>query len=182
VIQRFVFQLGSGPEGLVVVERLDGGRVRLVRDGKERILDVRRVAGRGNERASTWSVLADGGGPARLVDVDGTAPELGVTLANVTVPLKLVDARRRAAAVTRPRDDGPAAVRSPMPGKVVKILVKSGDEVKAGQGVVVVEAMKMENELKAPRDGRADGIAVSEGQAVDAGALIMHIHPTAAAS
>jgi biotin carboxyl carrier protein len=56
-----------------------------------------------------------------------------------------------------------------MPGKVVKVLVAVGDEVKAGQGVVVVEAMKMENELKSPKDGKVKAVAAKEGQAVEAG-------------
>jgi len=60
-------------------------------------------------------------------------------------------------------------VQSPMPGKVVKVLVTVGDEVKAGQGVVVVEAMKMENELKSPKDGKVKAVSAKEGQAVEAG-------------
>jgi len=56
-----------------------------------------------------------------------------------------------------------------MPGKVVKVLVAVGDEVKSGQGVIVVEAMKMENELKSPKDGKVKTVAVKEGQAVEAG-------------
>ena len=63
------------------------------------------------------------------------------------------DARRRA------RGAGPQRVVAPMPGKVVRVLVKPGDEVKPRQGLVVVEAMKMENELRAARDGtRARGV------------------------
>ena len=60
-------------------------------------------------------------------------------------------------------------VNAPMPGKVVRVLVSRGDAVKARQGLVVVEAMKMENELRAARDGRVREVFVSEGQSVDAG-------------
>ena len=56
-----------------------------------------------------------------------------------------------------------------MPGKVVKVLVKVGDEVKARQGLVVVEAMKMENELRSPKDGRVTEVLVAEGVSVEAG-------------
>jgi pyruvate carboxylase subunit B len=56
-----------------------------------------------------------------------------------------------------------------MPGKVVKVLVQAGDAVKAGQGVIVVEAMKMENELRAPRDGVVKSVSAREGQAVESG-------------
>lgn len=66
--------------------------------------------------------------------------------------------------------DGPVTVKSPMPGKVVAYLVQPGDEVKKGQGVVVVEAMKMENELKAPKDGTIQEIFSNVGEAVESGA------------
>jgi glutaconyl-CoA decarboxylase len=74
-----------------------------------------------------------------------------------------------AAARVAARPAGPAAVRAPMPGRVVKILARPGDAVKAGSGVVVVEAMKMENEIRAPRDGTVKELRVSEGAAVEAG-------------
>ena len=67
---------------------------------------------------------------------------------------------------------GVASIDSPMPGKVIKILAKEGEEVKRGQGVIVVEAMKMENELKAPKDGVIKEIKVKEGDAVEAGARL----------
>ena len=67
---------------------------------------------------------------------------------------------------------GPQAVIAPMPGKVVKVLVAPGDVVAARQGVVVVEAMKMENELRAPRAGTVARINVSEGSSVEAGTVL----------
>lgn len=66
-------------------------------------------------------------------------------------------------------------VAAPMPGKVVKLLVKPGDAVKAGDGVIVVEAMKMENELKAPGPGTVKEIRVAEGKAVAAGEVLVVI-------
>ena len=62
---------------------------------------------------------------------------------------------------------------APMPGKVVRVLVKAGDLVKARQGLIVVEAMKMENELRAARAGIVRGLFVAEGQLVDAGAALI---------
>jgi pyruvate carboxylase subunit B len=62
---------------------------------------------------------------------------------------------------------GPKALRAPMPGLVVKVEVKEGDTVVPGQGLVIVEAMKMENELKCERDGRVSRVAVAPGQAVE---------------
>lgn len=64
---------------------------------------------------------------------------------------------------------GPAKLMAPMPGKVVRVLVKEHDEVEAGQGVVVVEAMKMQNELKAPKKGVVQKVMVAEGANVNAG-------------
>ena len=59
-----------------------------------------------------------------------------------------------------------------MPGKVVRVLVAAGDEVAAGQGVVVLEAMKMQNEMKSPRAGRVASVAVKEHEAVNAGSVL----------
>lgn len=171
MIYKFSVEI-QGQEREVTVEALDGDRWRVTHDGRSRVLEARQLAGGDVTRTTTWSMLPEGGGQATLVDVDGAAPDLTVTLNNVSIPLKLVDARRKlaqAAVGTRAQATGPAAVKSPMPGKVVKVLVKPGDEVKSGQGVVVVEAMKMENELKTPRDGKIKDVKVSEGQAVESG-------------
>jgi biotin carboxyl carrier protein len=62
-----------------------------------------------------------------------------------------------------------------MPGKIVRVLVREGDQVRAHQPVVVVEAMKMENELRAERDGTVAEILVAEGRTVDSGALLVVI-------
>jgi biotin carboxyl carrier protein len=70
---------------------------------------------------------------------------------------------------------GVANIDSPMPGKVIKILKKEGDEVKEGEGVIVVEAMKMENELRSPKIGKVKSISVKEGDAVESGARLAQI-------
>ena len=64
---------------------------------------------------------------------------------------------------------GPKKLVSPMPGKVVRVLVQKGQEVEAGQGLVVVEAMKMQNELKSPKKGVVQQVLAAEGAAVNAG-------------
>lgn len=64
-------------------------------------------------------------------------------------------------------------ITAPMPGMVVRVEVAEGDEVRAGQGVIVVEAMKMENELKAPADGVIASIEVEAGQAVEKGQTLL---------
>jgi biotin carboxyl carrier protein len=64
---------------------------------------------------------------------------------------------------------GPQKIKAAMPGKIVRVLVSEKEEVKAGQGVIVMEAMKMQNEMKSPKDGRVQKILAAEGSAVNAG-------------
>ena len=68
--------------------------------------------------------------------------------------------------------EGPQRIDAPMPGKVVRVLVKAGDEVQEGQGLLVVEAMKMENELKSPKAGKVTELHAVEGAAVESGAKL----------
>ena len=68
---------------------------------------------------------------------------------------------------------GASSIKAPMPGRVVRVLVAVGDDVRARQAVVVVEAMKMENELRSPRDGVVKEITVSPGAAVESGAVLV---------
>jgi biotin carboxyl carrier protein len=76
---------------------------------------------------------------------------------------------RRAAAG---HEAGPAKILAPMPGKIVRVIAAEGDEVEAGQGLVVVEAMKMQNEIKSTKKGTVTKIAVKENSAVNAGDLL----------
>ena len=68
---------------------------------------------------------------------------------------------------------GQAKIAAPMPGRIVRLLVAVGDAVEAGQGIVVVEAMKMQNEMKAPRAGTVKAIKTTEGAAVAAGDVLV---------
>jgi biotin carboxyl carrier protein len=70
---------------------------------------------------------------------------------------------------------GPQRLVAPMPGKIVRVAVTAGEAVRARQTVVVIEAMKMENELKAGRDGTVGELHAREGASVDAGALLVVI-------
>jgi pyruvate carboxylase subunit B len=72
---------------------------------------------------------------------------------------------------------GPAPVVAPMPGLIVRVNAAVGDAVAAGQGLIVMEAMKMENELRAQAAGRVKAIAVSTGTAVEKGALLVELEP-----
>ncbi len=62
-----------------------------------------------------------------------------------------------------------------MPGKILKILVREGDQVKVGQGLLVLEAMKMENEIPSPKDGAVKRILVKEGDTVDTGQALIEL-------
>jgi biotin carboxyl carrier protein len=88
-----------------------------------------------------------------------------------SLSVELAMAPRGVAIPPRP-DHGPARLTAPMPGRIVRVLSEAGACVTAGQGLVVIEAMKMENELRAPRSGRLLELLVREGQAVEAGALL----------
>lgn len=68
--------------------------------------------------------------------------------------------------------EGRQQIVAPMPGKVVRLLVKEGDKVEAGQGLLVVEAMKMQNEIRSPKSGALERVQVAEGQAVNAGEVL----------
>jgi glutaconyl-CoA decarboxylase len=87
------------------------------------------------------------------------------------VAAEVTDARRAAIAAPSRAAAGaaPITVRSPIPGRLIKLLVKVGDAVAAGQTMVVLEAMKMENELGAPRAGHVAELRCAEGAAVEAG-------------
>ena len=85
-----------------------------------------------------------------------------------------VDGRHRGPSVET-AGAGPQRLAAPMPGKVVQLLVRPGDVVMARQPLVVVEAMKMENELRASRDGTVTEVHVREGLSVEAGALLIVI-------
>lgn len=70
---------------------------------------------------------------------------------------------------------GPAKIDAIMPGKIVSVKVKVGDVVAEGQGIVVLEAMKMENELASPKEGKVTEVLVTEGQSVESGAVLVVI-------
>lgn len=110
------------------------------------------------------------------VEFEDTADAaMNVLVRNQIFPVEVLDERRlrMRAASGRFAIEGPQTIVAPMPGKVVKVLVKVGDEVKEGQGLVVVEAMKMENELTSPKDGVVKEIAAVENTSVESGARLV---------
>ena len=171
-----------------VAARRDGDRWIVTLDGRELGVDVVDVGGR-------WSMLispdvasgvsrADIGPASRSYEIAFEPRQAGGQVVYVNgdaFPLTVADAgaafaRRSPGAETgRAGADGSAAVIAPMPGRVVKVLVAPGDAVAARQPVVIVEAMKMENELRAPRAGTVASVRVSEGQSVEAHAVLVEL-------
>ena len=167
-MRRYSVKMG-GKERIVEIDDLNG-KLRASVDGVERTLEARLV------EPGVWSLMD--GAAQTVAQVDGTAPKLTIEIAPpgadpVVIPVEVAPARSPALAALASRSEATAgaasALRSPMPGRVVKILVKVGDRVAAGQAAVVVEAMKMENELRAGRAGTVKELRCAEGAAVEAG-------------
>jgi biotin carboxyl carrier protein len=155
----------------VDVEKTDGA-YRVVVDGVERLVDAAAVDG------STFSLicLSDQHSSQEVgLSPTGLPGEIAVHMpagvASVRVLTGLASRFGRGGGAVQAA--GTQQVLAPMPGKVVKVLVAAGDEVKARQGLVVVEAMKMENELRSPKDGRVAEVLVAEGASVEAGRLLV---------
>ncbi|HUI56039.1 MAG TPA: biotin/lipoyl-containing protein [Bryobacteraceae bacterium] len=120
-----------------------------------------------------YSVLLDGRSYEARVEEAGGA--LVVVIDGYRFEIEVRDPRRWSRQSGARGAGGVQTVAAPMPGKVVRVLVAPGDEVAAGQGIVVVEAMKMQNEMKAARAGRVLAMHVKEGATVAAGEVLATI-------
>jgi pyruvate carboxylase subunit B len=156
--QRIVVELDGAHAELdgerveVSLTHVAGTPVRLVRIGEQ----VHRVVARRGGARGVWQL-----------DVDGARVEA-----------EALDERMRAIkdlTAATAKASGPAPLVAPMPGLVVRIAVAVGDTVTAGQGLAVIEAMKMENELRASAAGVVTAIRVSAGQAVEKGAVLIDL-------
>jgi biotin carboxyl carrier protein len=157
--------------------------------GKTRIVELVRENG-------SWRILLDG--DAQDASAAEVAPYTYSVLLNgeshqiriaphadgsLTLHSKLAD---YSAVVADPRSwrarrhgaleaEGRQQIAAPMPGKVVRLLIRQGEAVEAGQGLLVVEAMKMQNEIRSPKSGKVERLFVSEGQAVNAGEVLLWV-------
>ncbi len=123
-----------------------------------------------------YSLLVDGNSYDVHIDEDERDEErLTVHLLSHVIRAQASDARKRRVSGTAAEPDGVAQIVAPIPGRVVSVLAVEGTEVQRGDGIIVLEAMKMENELKAPRDGVVIRVAVQQGQGVEGGALLATI-------
>lgn len=162
----------NGRTRSVAVERTTAGHYRVLVDGVAREVDAERVGRYG------LSLLVNGtSGASREVSVaPGTARgEILVGLEGRTVAAAVNARRTGQAAADAAGAHGDVTITAPMPGRVVRVLVAPGDEVAARQGVVVIEAMKMENELRSPKAGRVKDVSVTPGTSVEAGRALVSI-------
>ena len=154
-------------------------------DGKNHKLELNKVDGRWEcaldgeklnvdaviARPNVMSLIVDG--QAYEVKRERTATDLHFWVKSARFAVDVRDPRSlRSRRVAGGGVEGPQRLLAPMPGKIVRILAQAGTQVAAGQGVLVIEAMKMQNELKSPKDGTVKQIVVAEGVSVTAGEVL----------
>jgi len=164
------YEVEVGGRRLQVVVTRSGDGFAVSVDGRTRQVDAARID------AHTLSLVVDSVWSNEVsIAADPASGQLGVHVAGTPIAVTLNGRRRWGRKDEGVTASGPQRLSAPMPGKVVRVLVGAGDRVTARQPVVVVEAMKMENELRASRDGTVAEIHVREGMSVDAGALLLVI-------
>lgn len=166
---RYFVSLAEGVSPLEIdLKELPSGALEVTANGKRVDVDLAIVG-------SALSVRVDG----HVVDLttEGTPPELGVIASGHRSYVRVESDRQRAAAAASNRTSGAAdnLLRSPMPGRVVRVLVAVGDEVTPGQSLVVIEAMKMENELRAKGPARVVEVLVAAGATVESNAKLLRL-------
>jgi len=162
--------IGNRPRAVTLQRQGESWRVTV--DGTT--YDVHAADVDGRSRSLLIASATSAGQSVAVVVVPGSTPgDLQVAVEGRTIPVQVQsDERSRRRGGGAADVSGPQRIVAPMPGKIVRVLVKPGDEVQPRQGLVVVEAMKMENELRAARSGRVVSVSVVEGQSVDAGAVL----------
>lgn len=180
------FEAESGARRHTIEVRESGGGWTVWMDGREQRVNVARVGDR-------WSMLVSDAdvdrGPGQTSTTSARSYEVAIEpgrggrhlvhINGCVVPVTLGGATRSGPFEARGHRGGSAdaSVSSPMAGRVVKVLVKAGDRVAAGQGLVVVESMKMENELRSRRAGTVVDVRVHQGQPVEANVPLIVIGP-----
>ena len=167
-----IVRIEAGGRIRAVEVRRGDGHLTVTVDGRTQTVDVHHAGG-------LWSLIL-GTRSHEIGIVEGLDGAMIVQVDGQPVPVSVDPARRSSGArgrdaATGPGGDmaGPCRIVAPMPGRIVKVLVKPGDGVRPRQGLVVVEAMKMENELRTQRAGTVSEVCVTEGASVEAGALLV---------
>jgi biotin carboxyl carrier protein len=153
-------------------------------DGKSHRLELNRADGHWTCRLESQEIEVDAvlarpdvlslriGNQAYEVKCERVGSDLHLWVGSVRFAAEVRDPRSLRSRVRATDDHGPKKLIAPMPGKVVRILARVGDTVDSGAGILVVEAMKMQNEIKSPKKGTIQKILVSEGAAVNAGDVL----------
>jgi biotin carboxyl carrier protein len=162
----FVAKLGD-QSYTVEIEEIGRSVYRVSVDGNEFLVDGKKT-GRTN-----YSLIVDN--RSFEIEVDNREDEYRVLVDGRNYHVSLVDERRMRVGGAQPGFElqGRQRVSVPMPGKVIAVLVSEGDSVEMGQGLVIVEAMKMENEVRSPIAGEVKEIKVKPGEAVEGGAVLV---------
>ena len=158
----------GGATRAVTVAELGDHRYRISIDGVEHDVDAREL------RAGSFSLLIDH--RSHAVDVRSDGERHRIDIGGRTIEVTLIDTLRHGGvSLDAAAAEGPQEIRAMMPGKIVTVLVAAGDEVHKDQGILVVEAMKMENEVKAAGAGVVKEVLVKPGQAVEAGEILARL-------
>ena len=123
----------------------------------------------------TYEVEVEAGQAMLLAEYEAVAPAPAAAAAPVAAAAAAAPVAAPAPAAAPAVTGAGEAINAPMPGTILKVNVNNGDKVKAGQVLVVLEAMKMENEILAPKDGTVTQVLVSRGASVDTGAPMVVI-------
>ncbi len=161
----------KGEKVTVGLEEVGGGAFDVTIDGETIRVDAAK-SGR-----TIYSIIEDGRQWEAMVDEKG-AHGFDVLVAGRLFHLEAEDERsQRLAQTAEAVASGPQNIESEMPGKVIKIQGAVGEEVAEGQGILILEAMKMENEILSPIDGTVTAISVAEGDTVETGASLFTVDP-----
>ncbi len=157
----------NGETEALLVEQKDGGGMVITAAGKQRAVAARRI--------DTHRLVLNVDGAIRNVFLGGNDAAKQIVINGVAYGVADADAKAMAAATGGTDRETPREVTPPMPAVVVKVLVALGQDVKKGEGLVVVSAMKMETTLSAPFDGRVTGINAAEGDKVMPGDILVNL-------
>ena len=148
--------------------RDEGGRVFAEIDDRRYELDVHESGSNGYLLISNGQVF-----DCRVEGRPASGQKIDVVVGTTAYAITITDPKRLGSATQASVNEGDAArIVASMPGKVVRILVAAGDQVEAGAGIVVVEAMKMQNEMKSPRGGTVVALNVQTGATVNGGDVL----------
>jgi len=161
----------EGREAKFVIEDYaEDSAFQYVREGRGGTEGILRSFSMRRTEEATYSVLINGRSYQATVAASGEIMVNGRTLA-----VDVHDPRKLRARGSAQNSSGRQTIAAPMPGRVIRILVEAGQEVESGQGLIVVEAMKMQNEMKSPKAGKVLEVKTATGAAVSAGEALLVI-------